>query len=171
MGLRGSGKSTLGRKLSGRTGLGFVDLDERTAAKMGARSVAEAWSRHGQAAFRAAEVETLKEVIAEDVGILALGGGTPMAPGAAEILRELKRAEPPRIVYLRASAAALKARLGGTDLSTRPTLTGKDPVAEMADVLAIRDPVYRALADVVMEVGEMSEGGALHALMAITRRA
>jgi shikimate kinase len=170
MGLRGSGKSTLGRKLSERTGLVFADLDERTALRMNAGSVAEAWADQGQAAFRAAEVETLRAVIAEDVGILALGGGTPTAPGAAELLRGMKRAEPPRIVYLRATAEVLAERLRSTDPSTRPSLTGKDPVAEIADVLALRDPAYQALADLVLEVGGMSEGGAMHALMAVVRR-
>lgn len=170
MGLRGSGKSTLGRRLSERTGLVFADLDERTAARMGARSVAEAWAKQGHAAFRAAEVEALREAIAGDVGILALGGGTPTAPGASELLKGLKRAEPPRIVYLRATAEALAGRLRSSDVSTRPSLTGKDPVAEIADVLAVRDPAYQALADLVLEVGGMSEGGAMHALMAIVRR-
>jgi shikimate kinase len=170
MGLRGSGKSTLGRKLSERTGLAFVDLDEMTAARLNAGSVAEAWAKHGQAAFRVAEVEALRAAVAEDVGILALGGGTPTAPGALEVLRGLKRVEPPRIVYLRATAAALEARLRRTDVSTRPSLTGKDPVAEIADVLAVRDPAYRELADLVLEVGGMSEAGAVDALMAVVRR-
>lgn len=170
MGLRGSGKSTLGRKLSERTGLVFADLDERTAARMNAKSVAEAWARQGQAAFRAAEVEALREAIEEDVGILALGGGTPKAPGAMELLKPLKRADPARIIYLRATAEVLAARLRSSDLSARPSLTGKDPVEEIADVLALRDPVYRELADLVLEVGGMSEGGAMHALGAIVRR-
>ena len=170
MGLRGSGKTTLGRKLSERTGLAFADLDERTATRMGAKSVAEAWARQGQAAFRVAEVEALRAAVAEEVGILALGGGTPTAPGAAEVLRGLKRAEPPRIVYLRATAEELAGRLRSSDLSTRPSLTGKDPVAEIADVLALRDAAYRELADLVLEVGGMSEGGAMHALVAIARR-
>jgi shikimate kinase len=170
MGLRGSGKSTLGRRLSERTGLAFVDLDDRTAGAMGAGSVAQAWARHGQAAFRAAEVEALRGCINEEIGVLALGGGTPTAPGAAELLRPLKRAEPPRIVYLRAPAEVLAARLRSTDLSARPSLTGKDPVAEVAQVLAVRDSLYRDLADLVLEAGGMSEGGAIHALMAIVRR-
>jgi shikimate kinase len=170
MGLRGSGKSTLGRGLASRSGLAFVDLDDRTAASLGARTVAEAWASRGQSAFREAEAVALRSAIEESVPILALGGGTPTAPGASDLLRSLKRADPPRIIYLRATADELAARLRATDLSARPSLTGRDPVAEIAEVLSARGPLYESLADLVLDVGTMSRGGAMHALAGILQR-
>jgi shikimate kinase len=162
MGLRGSGKSTLGGRLASERGLRFIDLDERTPGELGARTVAEAWALFGEPAFREAEVRALRAAIADDPGILALGGGTPTAPGAAEIIRGFKgHAGAARVVYLRASAAVLSARLRASGMAGRPSLTGADPIGEVAAVLAARDPLYMSLADAVVDVGGKSEGEAL----------
>jgi shikimate kinase len=170
LGLRGSGKTTLGRTLAELRRVSFVDLDERTPRLLGAGSVAEAWARCGEAAFREAEVRALREVIEEDSGILALGGGTPMAPGAEELIRSLKVQGPdpgwPRVVYLRAPAPALRSRLQGA-MEGRPSLTGADPLEEIEAVLAARDPLYCDLADRALEVGGLSEHEALEALAGI----
>ncbi len=85
MGLRASGKTTLGQMLATRLGRSFVDLDDVTAARLGCVDVPEAWSRHGPEAFRHAEADALKDVLAHapshlssSMGqIIALGGGTP----------------------------------------------------------------------------------------------
>lgn len=167
MGLRGSGKSMLGARLAARHRLRFVDLDQRTPGILGVRSVAEAWNRYGEAAFREAEVAALREVIDEDPEILALGGGTPMAPGGADLVRSLKEpagASRPRVVYLRADAATLARRLRESGVADRPSLTGTDPINEIAQVLAMRDPVYLALADAVVETGRLDLEGALREL-------
>jgi shikimate kinase len=165
IGLRGSGKSTLGRRVAAERGLRFVDLDERTPAYLGATTVAEAWLKHGEPSFRAAEIRALQAAIDENPHVLALGGGTPLAPGARELIEQLKQREGERtlLVYLRAPAAALRSRLTGA-MSGRPSLTGADPLGEIDAVLAMRDPLYRELADRVVEVGEMDESKAARAL-------
>src|SRR5262245_23946845 len=61
MGLRGSGKTTLGQRLADRYELRFVDLDRRTPGEFGVRTVAEAWAKYGEAAFREAEVRALRK--------------------------------------------------------------------------------------------------------------
>src|ERR1043165_9252875 len=133
MGLRGSGKTTLGEKLAARYRLRFVDLDRRTPGLLGLRDVAEAWAKYGEAAFREAELRALRQVIAEDPEILALGGGTPTTPEAEGGVRGRKAAVPhvSPVVSLRARAVVLQERLrvGGT--SNRPSLTGCDPVEEV----------------------------------------
>jgi shikimate kinase len=165
MGLRGSGKSTLGHRLAAKHRLHFVDLDQRTPGYLGERTAAEAWLKYGEASFREAELRALHAAIAEEPDILALGGGTPMASGAEEVVRGLKSPSDTfsRLVYLRASAPVLRARLEGK-MAGRPSLTGGDPLEEIENVLAVRDPVYRALADEVVEVGELTEHEALLAL-------
>jgi shikimate kinase len=173
IGLRGSGKSTLGERLAQRHKLRFVDLDVRTPAEFGVRSVAEAWATYGEAAFREAEVRALGRAIAEDPDILALGGGTPTAPGAEDMIRALRG--PPgaprsRVVYLRAPAEVLAARLEAGGVTDRPSLTGEDPIREIGAVLAFRDPLYRDLADDIVEVGALSEREALQALAVILQR-
>lgn len=153
IGLRGSGKTTLGRALSARLGLGFCDLDRDTPALLGFESVASAWSAGGERAFREAEAEVLRRRLESRGMVLALGGGTPTAPGAAELLRAKRRSGEARVVYLRYGADELRRRLGDVADPDRPSLTGDDPLREIEAVLAARDPLYRELAEAVVETG------------------
>jgi shikimate kinase len=150
MGLRGSGKTTIGRLAAVRLGWLFVDLDEAVAASMGEPTVAAAWKSKGEPAFRRAEAQALKDILKNDRQVIALGGGTPTAPGAADLLRTHRQAARLQVVYLAAGADALRSRLAGTDLSARPSLTGADPLVEISAVLQLRDPVYRELAGTVV---------------------
>src|ERR1044071_4244818 len=111
MGLRGSGKSTLGRKLAHRLNRAFVDLDDLTPGEMGEVAVAEAFTKHGEPAFRAAEIHALARVLVHDHQIVAPGGGSPTAPGFAELLTAARARGAARLVYLRASADTLRAHL------------------------------------------------------------
>lgn len=156
IGLRGSGKSTLGRELADWLGLGFADLDDLTLRSMGFASVKEAWAQAGEAAFRAAEAQSLRDAIGaceEQGGVIALGGGTPTAPGAEVCIRGSDAVT----VYLRGEPSLLKARLSGGASDDRPSLTGGDPVAEIETVFARRDPMYSALADRVLELRAQEE--------------
>ncbi|MCB9837810.1 MAG: shikimate kinase [Phycisphaeraceae bacterium] len=147
IGLRGSGKSTLGRLLARRLGVGFDDLDERTLARLGCASVAQAWASLGESAFRAAEVEALREAAAGG-GVIALGGGTPTAPGAGAAMLACGAIT----VYLRGEPPLLRARLEGAIGDDRPSLTGADPLDEIERVFARRDAPYRELADHTLEL-------------------
>lgn len=146
MGLRGSGKSTVGRIISERTSRKKIDLDARTALLLGCRSVREAWDRFGEVAFRAAETRALGAAFREPGAVIALGGGTPTAPGAAELLRNERDSGNCDVFYLRASAATLRKRLERADNTDRPSLTGADPLDEIEAVLSQRDGLYRSLA-------------------------
>jgi len=155
MGLRGCGKSTVGAILAREWNRRFVDLDDRTLdtlrSRHGATSIADAFERFGEAAFRDAEAEALREVLDDhDLrnAVIALGGGTPTAPGAADALRSSASV----LVYLRPSVEELKRRLAGEIDSRRPALLpGRDPVSEIATVFDQRDPLYRQLAAIVIE--------------------
>lgn len=144
----------MGRAAALRLSWTFVDLDDLTTEALGAASVGEAL-RRGAAEFRRAEVGALVEALKGDRKVLALGGGTPTAPGAADVLRRAQRGGAV-IVYLRASAATLRARLAG-QVGDRPSLTGADPLVEIETVLAQRDGPYLSLADVVLDVDGLAE--------------
>ena len=165
MGLRGSGKSALGRRLAQERSLPFIDLDDRTRARLGFATISEAFEQRGEPAFRAAEVAALRAALAEPPGVIALGGGTPTAPGAQQLLREAVGAGA-RLIYLRASAATLRARLiaEGRPSPNRPSLTGVGPLAEIEEVLGARDSQYRALATAIVQTDGLDEDGALTAL-------
>jgi shikimate kinase len=150
IGLRGSGKTTAGRLAAERLGRGFVDLDDETARVLNAATVGEAWREHGEPAFREAEARALGETLARDGLIIALGGGTPTAPGASDLIAHEQQSGRASVIYLWAPAAVLRERLAATDISTRPSLTGADPLAEIERVLAVREELYRSLADLVL---------------------
>ncbi|MBU3682578.1 MAG: shikimate kinase [Phycisphaerales bacterium] len=148
IGLRGSGKTTLGRLLAARRAVPFVDLDDRTVASAAHASVSAMFRAVGEAAFRQAERAALEAALAGDAAaasVIALGGGTPTAPGARGMLEAARDAGRIRIVLLEAPPAVLGARLSVAP-GDRPLLMGAD-FAEEATLLAERRmPAYRALA-------------------------
>lgn len=176
IGLRGSGKSTVGRLLANQVGGSFVDLDEVTPGILGRGTVAQAWELDGQAAFRDAESEALRLTLEAPPAVLALGGGTPTAPGAAERINQARRSGAALVVYLRAAAGELRRRLHGPRPAgatgpgpDRPSLTGRDPLDEIEDVLAVRDPLYCSLADVVLESAAMPAAACVEAIVGVMK--
>lgn len=154
MGLRGSGKSTVGRAAAERWGVGFVDLDDRTLARLrgahGVNTIAEAFTVLGEPVFRRAECAALEDVLGEG-GVIALGGGTPMAPGASELLRTSGAL----LVYLHLDPEALRERIRAEIDHRRPALrSGGDAVGEIKEVYAERDPLYRLLAQAILEADQ-----------------
>ena len=165
MGLRGSGKTTVGRLMAERVGRVFVDLDDVTPRRLGVSTVREAWDRFGQPAFREAEAAALAEQLAADGLVLSLGGGTPTAPGAADMLRQAASRD--RVVYLRASPRGLRNRLAATEMGSRPAITGGDPLDEMERVWTARDPLYRELAGEIIDVDDLTPEETLRRLAAV----
>lgn len=169
IGLRGSGKSTLGPLLAERLGYSFTDLDDLVARSMRCATPAEAFAEHGQAAFRQMEGRVLVDLVKPDNQVIALGGGTPTGMLALETIRARKAEGKARVVYLRGSAAELRERLAKTDIASRPSLTGADPLAEIEVVLAKRDPLYLDLADAVIEIDAKDSGTVADELLAAAR--
>ena len=169
IGLRGSGKTTLGRLLAARRGVQFIDLDDRTVAGSGHASVSAFFRAAGEHAFRAAEARALEAVLDElrsrrdgrDGGarpgaVVALGGGTPTAPGARELLERARADGLARVVLLEAPAAVLGARLAAAP-GDRPLLLGTDFTQEAALLGERRMPAYRTLADAVVSTAGDAE--------------
>ncbi|MCE2884198.1 MAG: hypothetical protein LW806_04770 [Planctomycetaceae bacterium] len=149
VGLRGSGKSTLGALLAEDLARPFIDLDDRTAALLGSTSAGDAFRTAGQAAFRAAESRALADALAGPPLVLALGGGTPTAPGAAELLRAARANGGAYVVFLDPPIASMAKRLE-RDAGNRPSLTGRGVIEEIEEIAERRRPLYAALADRVV---------------------
>ena len=164
LGLRGSGKSTLGKKLAAHFGVTFIDLDSITPRLLNSPSVADAWAKHGEPAFRQAELRALSDPAVTSATIVALGGGTPTAPGAERVLLAA-RASGDKLIYLRGSAQTLRSRLQAADNAHRPSLTGTDPLAEIETVLAARDGLYQRLATTVIAIDGHDENATLAELV------
>ncbi|MCC6661125.1 MAG: hypothetical protein IT437_09595 [Phycisphaerales bacterium] len=164
IGLRASGKTTLGRMLAERTGRTFIDLDDLTPRLLGADTVAAAWERHGQAAFRKAELAALLNALGVPGAVIAAGGGTPTAPGVPDLLIAERDTGRVRIVYLACGAGELRRRMHRAG-HERPSLTGADPLSEVESVHARRDPLYRDLASEVLQTDDLPLDAVLHLLV------
>ena len=147
MGLRGSGKTTVGGLLAEHLGSAFIDLDDRVLATFDQTTVTDVWAAHGEQAWRAAESRVLHELLGSGRDcVIALGGGTPMIDSARGEIQAARTAGTATVVYLRCVIEELHRRLAGRT-HDRPTLTGADPVQETAAVMTAREPVFRSLAD------------------------
>jgi shikimate kinase len=146
IGLRGSGKTTIARLLAQRLNRQAIDLDDLTPTYLREKSAADALSKHGEPAFRRAELAALLDALKTPGAILALGGGTPTAPGVAELLESAKNQGRIVVIYLRASEQTLRARLAQEPAHTRPSLTGIGTLDEIGVLLNLRDTLYKTLA-------------------------
>lgn len=170
IGPRGSGKSTVGRGLAERRGVHFIDTDELVLASFDEPTVTDVWARRGEAAWRQAEVRVLRSCLTSDATVVALGGGLPMIEAAAAEIERARRQGRARVIYLHCDAGALRQRLA-EEPGDRPPLRGSSALAEIEEILAEREPVYRALADGVVDVSRSTPEAAIEGVEGALRRA
>ena len=147
VGMPGSGKSTVGRQLSRRLGVPFIDLDQRLEEVLGS-TIKQYFEEKGEEAFREREAQLLAELVQQPGDmILSTGGGA--------VLREENRANllasGGSVMYLRATPDEIFKRIRHD--KTRPLLQVANPVQRLRDLFAVRDPLYRASSHYVIETG------------------
>ena len=157
VGLPGSGKSTVGRQLSRRLQLPFVDSDHAIEDLLGC-SIREFFEREGEARFRDVEEEVIQELTRSHQGVLSTGGGSVLRPTNRQRLREGGY-----VVYLKSTPDELFRRLRH-DVN-RPLLQVADPLTRLRDLFATRDPLYRETAHFVIETGRPSVGSLVNMII------
>ena len=151
IGYRGSGKSSIGKRLAARLGMDFVDTDPLIVERAG-RTIREIFQAEGEAGFRRREAEVIAEAAARANVVIAAGGGAILRP---ENVAALQRGG--KVVWLKASPEVLFAHIqadAGT-AATRPNLTASGGLEEVRKVLEARTPLYQAAADVSLEVTDL----------------
>lgn len=148
VGMMGAGKTTVGRILARRLKRVFYDSDEEIERRCGVR-IPVIFDIEGEAGFRARESQAIAELCALDGVVLATGGGAVLAE---ENRRQL--AANGMVVYLHARPGHLWQRVRHD--RNRPLLATPDPQKKLEELYALRDPLYREVADIVMDTGRQS---------------
>lgn len=151
IGGRGAGKTTVGRELARLLGWEWVDSDAAIEAATG-RSVAQVFAESGEPEFRRIEAQQVALLCQRENCVVSLGGGAVLDPASRG---SLAAAGP--VVWLQAPAAVLAQRIAADAAggAARPSLTGKSPEEEIAQVLAAREAIYRGCADLTLDAAEL----------------
>ena len=146
IGYRATGKTTLARLLADKLGWKWIDADVEIERRAG-KSIAQIFAQEGEPAFRDLEAQVVADLAGVQRIVVATGGGAPMRPENRQAMLQGK------IVYLTALPETIHRRMTGdaTTSARRPNLTDKDPLAEILQLLALRQPIYRELAHIEVD--------------------
>ncbi|WP_028081134.1 shikimate kinase AroK [Solimonas soli] len=144
IGPMGAGKTTIGRRLAERRGLAFVDSDHEIEARTGV-DIPYIFEKEGEAGFRKRESQAIAELTQRSGIVLSTGGGAVLDAGNRQLL-----ASRGFVVYLHAGVEQQLQRTARAD--NRPLLrAAADRRAVLASLFEMRDPLYREIADLVLD--------------------
>jgi shikimate kinase len=148
VGLMGAGKTTVGRQLARRLGKEFHDTDHEIERRTGVR-VSLIFEIEGEAGFRARETQVVTALTTLDDIVLATGGGVVLDPANRARLKDRGF-----VIYLRAQVRDLHHRTRHD--KSRPLLANADPLERLEELHRTRDPLYREVADLIVDTGRQS---------------
>ena len=149
IGLPGSGKSTIGRRLAKALGVVLLDTDTAIEQTTG-RTIADIFAADGEQEFRRIEEEVVREALGSHDGVLSLGGGAITSPGVREALSGHT------VIYLEISASEGVRRTGGN--TVRPLLAGGDRAEKFRALMSERVPLYRRTATIRVNTNRRNPG-------------
>lgn len=142
----GAGKSTIGRLLAKELRLQFKDSDKEIEQRTGA-DIPWIFDVEGEQGFREREQLMVAELCELQGVVIATGGGVVLRAENRKALREGGR-----VVYLHASVEQQLERTSRD--RNRPLLRTAEPGKVLRALMEIRDPLYREIADVIIETDE-----------------
>ena len=151
IGFMGSGKSTIGIKLSYRLRRVVEDTDKLIVRKTG-RNISDIFAKEGEAYFRELETDMLRSLCEicntkHSLKIISVGGGTPVREENRPLLRQLGI-----VVYLRIRPETVYQRLKSD--TTRPLLQGDNPEEKIRALMEARKEAYESCADLIIDVDD-----------------
>ncbi|MBV8667242.1 MAG: 3-dehydroquinate synthase [Burkholderiaceae bacterium] len=141
----GAGKTTVGRALAKKLNKRFIDSDHEIESRTGA-SIPVIFEIEGEEGFRRREAEVIRDLTAQQGVILATGGGAVLRPENRAFLKERGT-----VIYLRAAVNQILQRTSRD--KNRPLLQTADPRKRLEDLTREREPLYREVADLIVETG------------------
>jgi shikimate kinase len=148
VGMMAVGKTSVGRRLASLRGWEFFDSDRQIEA-MTARTVADIWRTDGEPAFRELEKQVLADALASTTPrVIAAAGGTVLDDANRRLMKEHQP-----VVWLRGKPEVLASRLGS---ATHRPLLDEDPAGVLERLDSIRRPLYEEVADVVVDVDDLT---------------
>ena len=151
VGLMGAGKTTVGRLLAKHYGCTFYDSDHEIEARTGVK-IPVIFEIEGEAGFRKREEAAIAELTGLTGIVLATGGGAVLSATNRDNLKKNGV-----VIYLRGMPEHLYERTRHD--RNRPLLQTENPLAKLRELFRQRDPLYREVADIVVDTGRQSVAG------------
>lgn len=150
VGYRGSGKTTVAAALAKELAWKWLDADAELERRQ-KKTIKEIFAEQGEGPFRDYESTVLADLARFDRHVLALGGGVVLREENRNVLKSRGK-----VVWLRAPAEVLWDRIqaDATTAERRPNLTAQGGIAEIRTLLAAREPIYTAVADVTIAANQ-----------------
>jgi shikimate kinase len=155
VGMPGSGKSTIGRRLAKAMGVPMLDTDAKIVETTG-RTIADIFENDGEKEFRRIEEDVVRAALDSHDGIVSLGGGAITSPGVRDALTGHT------VVFLEIGAAeGIRRTTSGT---VRPLLAGGDPGEKYRKLMSERVPLYRKAATMRVNTNRRNPGAVVRYL-------
>ncbi|MBY0264900.1 MAG: shikimate kinase [Burkholderiales bacterium] len=148
VGLMGAGKTSVGKMLARRLQKEFLDADAEVERATGVK-IPVIFEIEGESGFRAREEKMIARLTERPGIVLATGGGAVISANNRELLRSRGR-----VIYLRAAPEDLWRRTRRD--RNRPLLQTADPLARLRELHQQRDPLYREVAELIVDTGSQS---------------
>jgi shikimate kinase len=163
VGFMGTGKSSAGRIVANKLGFQYVDTDQLVSQRAG-MEISQIFGEHGEEHFRELEASALESLAHLDRCVIATGGGIVLREANRAALRNLGF-----VVGLTAGEAVIFERVSRN--SRRPLLQTEDPRATVREMLATRQPLYEAAAELTIDSSRRSSNEVADLIVAAARRA
>lgn len=154
----GSGKSTVGRYLARRLDMPFFDCDLEVERQIGC-SIRDYFERSGEESFRDVEASVVRALTLLPAGVISTGGGVVRRAENRGFLSASSH-----VIYLHSTPDEVFRRLRHDQ--SRPLLQVVDPMGRLRDMYAVRDPLYRQVAHLVIETGRPSVSSLVNTIIA-----